>query len=550
MQVVGHHGHLARPVSPTPGPGIRNPTKGDGMSGRATSASLRLVLISMTLANAMILVDQTAVPLILPSVMNTFGIGSALAQWVLNASLLPLAGLLVLGGRLGDLLGRRRIFLLGAALFGGASAVAGLAPEFWILLLARVVQGCGGALMLPATVAIISAAYPPDGRGRALGTMGGTAAIAGALGPTIGGALTSLLSWRAVLLINLPLLLVVLWCTLRAVPADPPRQGKAHVDVSGSLLLCVALVGLVFGLSQTAVWPASSPGVWVPVLVAVGAGVLFVRRERRAHNPADELRAATAASQLSRCDRQPGPGRHGRDGSGTDLPAAADPQPADGPGLAGLALIPTALPMVLLAPLTGRWYDRSGGRPPMTCGFLILALSGVLLAATVSMDSYLWLLPGLLAYGTGLAIVLTVNDPVSVDSVPGADQGQASGVSATAEQGGGALGIAVLYAVFHQVYLTKFYAAQDAAPGPDLDPDTTSKLKDILIGDEQTGLKVSDFGEYVQTYLIPAREASNLGYAVTFLVVTALSLVGAASAWWLVRRPADPVAQDGGTVPA
>ena len=129
------------------------------MTERATAASLRLVLISMTLANAMILVDQTAVPLILPSVMNTFHIGSALAQWVLNASLLPLAGLLVLGGRLGDLLGRRRIFLLGAALFGGASAVAGLAPEFWILLLARVLQGCGGALMLPATVAIISSEY-------------------------------------------------------------------------------------------------------------------------------------------------------------------------------------------------------------------------------------------------------------------------------------------------------------------------------------------------------------------------------------------------------
>jgi hypothetical protein len=111
-------------------------------------------------------------------------------------------------------------------------------------------------------------------------------------------------------------------------------------------------------------------------------------------------------------------------------------------------------------------------------------------------------------------------------------------VSATAEQGGGALGIAVLYAVFHQVYLAKFYVAQDAAPGPDLDAETINKLKDVLIGDEQTGLKVSDFGEYVQTYLIPAREASNLGYAVTFLVVTALSLVGAASAWWLVRKPA------------
>lgn len=510
------------------------------MNGRATASSLRLVLVSMTLANAMILVDQTAVPLILPDVMNTFRIGSASAQWVLNASLLPLAGLLVLGGRLGDLLGRRRIFLLGSALFGGASAVAGLAPAFWILLVARVVQGAGGALMLPATVAIISSAYPPEGRGRALGTMGGTAAIAGALGPTIGGALTSLISWRAVLLINLPLLLIVLWCALRAVPADPPRSGRVHVDVSGSLLLCVTLVGLVFGLSQTAVWPLTSPGVWVPVLVAVVAGGLFVRRERRAHNPLMSFSLLRRHRNYLGATVSQGLAGMAEMGLGLIFPLLLILNLQMDPGLAGLALIPTTLPMVLLAPLTGRWYDRSGGRAPMTCGFLILAASGVLLAATVSLDSYLWLLPGLLAYGTGLAIVLTVNDPVTVDSIPDDDQGQVSGVSATAEQGGGALGIAVLYAVFHQVYLVKFYAAQDAAPGPDLDAETLGKLKDIIIGDEQTGLKVSDFGAYVQSYLIPAREASNLGYAVTFLVVTALALVGAASAWWLVRRPAGP----------
>ncbi len=507
------------------------------MTERTSATSLRLVLISMTLANAMILVDQTAVPLILPSVMNTFTIGSGLAQWVLNASLLPLAGLLVLGGRLGDLLGRRRIFLLGAALFGGASAVAGLAPAFWILLLARVVQGCGGALMLPATVAIISSAYPPEGRGRALGAMGGTAAIAGALGPTIGGALTSLLSWRAVLLINLPLLLLVVWFTLRAVPADRRAEGKVHVDLSGALLLCVTLVGVVFGLSQTAVWPISSPGVWLPVVIGVVAGVLFVRRERRAHNPLMSFSLLRRHRNYLGATVSQGIGGMAEMGLGLIFPLLLILNLQMDPGIAGLALIPTTLPMVLLAPLTGRWYDRSGGRAPMTCGFLILALSGVLLALTVSKDNYLWLLPGLLAYGSGLAIVLSVNDPVSVDSVPESDEGQASGVSATAEQGGGALGIAVLYAVFHLTFLTRLFPDMDAAPGPDLDMETVGKLKDIMIGDEQTGLKVSDFGDYVNSYLIPAREASNVGYAVTFLVVTLLALVGAAASWWLVRRP-------------
>jgi len=176
------------------------------MSTPVAANRQRLVLVAMTLANAMILVDQTAVPLALPDIMDTFDVTSGMVQWVLNASLLPLAGLLVLGGRLGDLLGRRRIFLLGSLLFAGASAVAGLAPFFVVLLAARVVQGVGGALMLPATVAILSGAYSRESRGKALGTMGGIAAVAGAMGPTIGGLLTSAFSWRAVLLINLPLL--------------------------------------------------------------------------------------------------------------------------------------------------------------------------------------------------------------------------------------------------------------------------------------------------------------------------------------------------------
>ena len=174
-------------------------------SERVSLNHRQLVLVAMTLANAMILIDQTAVPLALPDIMQQFHIGSALGQWVLNASLLPLAGLLVLGGRLGDILGKRRIFLLGAVLFAGASAIGGLAPFFWLLLVARILQGIGGALMLPTTVAIVGAAFSAKERGTALGTMGGVAAIAGALGPTIGGVLTTTLSWRAVLLVNVPL---------------------------------------------------------------------------------------------------------------------------------------------------------------------------------------------------------------------------------------------------------------------------------------------------------------------------------------------------------
>src|SRR4051794_40787164 len=189
----------------------------------------------MTLANAMILVDQTAVPLALPNIMKQFHVGSQDSQWVLNASLLPLAGLLVLGGRLG----RGRVFVLGTVLFAGASAIGGLAPAMPLLLAARVVQGVSGALMLPTTVAIVGATYPAERRGWALGTMGGAAAVAGALGPTIGGVLTTAFSWRAVLLVNVPLAVAAVVLGLRHVAADPPRTERQHPDMTGTVLLCV-----------------------------------------------------------------------------------------------------------------------------------------------------------------------------------------------------------------------------------------------------------------------------------------------------------------------
>ena len=133
------------------------------------------------------------------------------------------------------------------------------------------------------------------------------------------------------------------------------------------------------------------------------------------------------------------------------------------PVVAGLALIPATVPMVIGAPIVGRWYDRSGGRPPLVAGFAILGVSGLALAWGVGTDSYPELLPGLLLYGIGLALVLTVNDPVSLDTVPDPDQGQASGVSATAEQGGGAIGIALLYALFHGAYVSRLHELSTAS---------------------------------------------------------------------------------------
>jgi EmrB/QacA subfamily drug resistance transporter len=495
---------------------------------------MRLVLVAMTAANAMVLVDQTAVPLALPDIMGTFDVGSQDVQWVLSASLLPLAGLLVFGGRLGDLIGRRRVFIIGAVTFVTASAVGGLAPIFELLLAARAAQGAAGALMLPTTVAIVNSTFPPDQRGRALGTMGGAAAVFGALGPTIGGSLTSVFSWRAVLLANVPLAIVAVAVARHHVEADEGARQGERMDLGGTVLLLFSLASLVFGLTQTQQSSWGSVAVLLPLLVFGVSTVAFVVHERRTTSPLVEFGLLRHHNYLGAVLSQLFGGM-AEIGLGVIFPLLLILNLTMDPALAGLALIPTTVPMVLLAALAGRWYDRSGGRPPLVAGYAVLALSGVLMALGASAENYISLLPGLVAYGVGLSLVLTVNDPLSLDSIPGRDQGQASGVSATAEQFGGALGIAALYSLFHTVYVNELQDKVNASSLPELTARSGGALKNTLEAAESSGLRVSDIEPGLLQYVRAAGDASALGYSFTFLGITVLALIAGALAVWLVR---------------
>jgi EmrB/QacA subfamily drug resistance transporter len=510
-----------------------------------SSKSQQIVLVAMTLANAIILVDQTAVPLALPSIEKEFGVGTQVAQWVLSASLLSLSGLLILGGRLGDLLGRRRMFVAGLVGFTVASAVGGLAPTFPLLLVARVVQGMGGALMLPGSVAIVNRTFPSADRGKALGTMGGAAAVAGALGPTIGGALTSAASWRLVLLVNVPLAVVCLVATLSAVPRDSRREGHVAVDLFGAGLLCLSIVALVFGLTETQSESLVSLLVLGPVGLAVLSGIGFVWWERRSADPLMDVGllrgtpnylGATISQALSGIVEM---------GLGLIFPLLLILNLGMSPFLAGLALIPTTVPIVALSTTVGRWYDRSGGRPPLVAGFGLLALSGLALGLGVhllrpSAPNYFFLLPGLLVFGAGLAFVLTACDPVSLDSVDEDLAGQVSGVSATAEQAGGAIGIAGLYAIFHEVYVRRLQHLTHSGSSPGLTAQQGDQLRQALQASEQTGLQPHHFDPSLVRYLHPAFEASKLGYAAVFFSVVVVSALRGLSAWRLVRRPSPP----------
>jgi EmrB/QacA subfamily drug resistance transporter len=496
----------------------------------------------MTVANAMILVDQTAVPLALPSIEKQFGVGSEVAQWVLSASLLALSGFLVLGGRLGDMFGRRRTFVVGAVGFTAASAVGGLAPDFALLLVARVVQGLGGALMLPGSVAIVNQTFPSSERGQALGTMGGAAAIAGALGPTIGGALTSVASWRLVLLVNVPLAAVCVIATLASVPRDRPRKDAVKLDLVGAGLLCVAIVALVFGLTEIQTISVLSTVVLAALGIAVIGAMGFVWWEGRVQVPLMDIGLLRSTPNYLGATISQALGGMVEMGLGLIFPLLLILDLGMTPFVAGLALIPTTVPIVLLSSRVGRWYDRSGGRPPLVVGFCFLAASGVALGVGVHLlqpatPNYLYLLPGLLLFGTGLALVLTVCDPVSLDSVDGAYAGQVSGVSATAEQAGGAIGIAGLYAIFHEVYVRRLLHVTHSGAPNGLTAHQGAQLRDALQAAEQTGLNPQHFDQSLVRFLVPAFNASKLGYAAAFFTVAIISVVGVFAAWRLVHRP-------------
>ena len=277
-------------------------------------------------------------------------------------------------------------------------------------------------------------------------------------------------------------------------PADAldPRGDAARrsalwdIDFAGAGLLCSALVGTVLGLSQTQNHSVRSLDVWAPVAVAIVAGALFVRREQVSAKPLMSFRLLqTHPGYLASTISQTITGMIAI-GLAVIFPLILILNLDLTPATAGLALLPTTVPLIILAPFVGRWYDAAGSRTPMIIGFVVLLVAALLLAVGVTDPTYLALLPGLTIYGIGIAIVITVNDPV--DAVPQPRRGEAAGVQATAEQAGGAIGIAALYAMFHSVYSYDLRTRVDASPLRDLTGEGYRAFEAAVAATEKTGL--------------------------------------------------------------
>jgi EmrB/QacA subfamily drug resistance transporter len=406
----------------------------------------RLTLIACILGSAIVFVDGTVVNVALPALREDLGASLADQQWVVEAYLLLLASLVLVGGSLGDLYGRRRIFAIGVAGFGAASLLCAIAPSVEVLIAARALQGAFGALLVPSSLAIITAVYGPGERAAAIGswTAGTSAAIA--VGPPIGGLLVDALSWRAIFAMNVPFVLVCLWLIERAVPECP--GDRAHrIDVPGAVLCAVGLAGPVYALIQQPALGWSDFAVWAPLLGGFGALAAFVAYERRAPDPM--LPPSIFASRNFAVGNLVTFLVYAGLGAATFFIALFLQQVADYSAFqAGIALLPITLLLVTLARRFGALSARVGPRLPMTVGPLI---GGAGLLAFVRLDEradfLTGVLPAALVFGLGLAITVA---PLTATVLQAADRrhaGVASGVNNAIARVAGLVAIAAIGAV-------------------------------------------------------------------------------------------------------
>ncbi|POX35993.1 MFS transporter [Streptomyces sp. Ru73] len=410
---------------------------------RMATAQGRWVLVTAVIGSGMAMLDSTVVNVALPRIGTDLNTSLAALQWTVNAYLLTLAALLLLGGALGDRYGRRRIFLIGMVWFAAASLLCGLAPNAAVLLTARALQGIGGALLTPGSLALIQAVFHPDERSRAVGAWSGLGGVATAVGPFLGGWLVDGPGWRWVFFLNVPLALVCVPLAARHVPEtrDPTTHGR--FDVPGAALGALALAGVTYALIA-----APARGAAPDVLLAGAAGVLlaaaFLAVERRHPDPMLPpwlfgLRQFTAVNAVTVCV-------YAAFGGFFFLTVVFLQVAAGYSALAaGTALLPTTVLMLLLSARSGELAQRIGPRLPLTLGPLLCA-AGMLLMTRAGTDAPYGtaVLPAVTVLGCGMVLLVAPLTATVLASVDVAHAGLASGVNNAAARAAGLLAVAAL----------------------------------------------------------------------------------------------------------
>jgi EmrB/QacA subfamily drug resistance transporter len=411
---------------------------------RYASPAGRWVVAVSVLGSAIAFLEATVVNIALPEIGSDLHADVAGLQWTINGYLLTLAALILLGGSLGDRYGRRRIFSLGVIWFTAASALCALAPNVEVLIAARLVQGVGGAMLTPGSLAIIEATLHPDDRARAIGAWSALGGVSGAIGPLVGGWLIAAVGWRAIFLINLPLGAFVVWAARRHVPETRDPTVSGGLDFRGAVLASLALAGLTFAAIQAPEDGLSSPPVVAALVVGLASAVAFVRTERRSAQPMLPLslfdsRQFTSANALTFVVYA------ALGGFFFFLVVFLQVALGYTPIAAGAASLPVTALMLVLSSRAGALAQRIGPRVPLTLGSILIAMGMLMMRGIDPGDSYVGsVLPALVVFGLGLSLVVA---PITATVLAAADArhaGAASGVNNAVARTAGLAAVAVL----------------------------------------------------------------------------------------------------------
>ncbi|KUJ65730.1 MFS transporter [Streptomyces albus subsp. albus] len=403
----------------------------------------RWVLLTTVLGSSMALLDSTVVNVALPRIGADLGADLAVLQWTVNAYMLTLAGLILLGGALGDRFGRRRVFVVGVVWFAVASLLCGLAPNAGVLIAARAFQGIGGALLTPGSLALIQSTFHPDDRARAVGAWSGFGGVGAAVGPFLGGWLVDGPGWRWVFWLNVPLAALCVPVALRHVPESRDPRAHGPFDVLGAALGALSLGALTYALIA-APGQAGSAQVVVPAVAGVLLGAAFVYVEHRRANPMLPLdifrsRQFTAINAVTLCVYAAF--------GGFFFLSVLQLQISVGYSAlaAGTALLPTTVLMLLLSSRSGEVGRRIGPRIPLTVGPLLCA-AGMLLMVRVEPGAVYWrdVLPALLVMGLGMVVLVAPLTATVLASVDVGRAGLASGINNAAARAAGLVAVAAL----------------------------------------------------------------------------------------------------------
>jgi EmrB/QacA subfamily drug resistance transporter len=492
----------------------------------------RWVLAATILASSMAFIDGTVVNVALPFLQTNLNATAIGIQWVVEAYSLFLSALLLVGGSLGDLYGRRRIFNIGVVIFALSSAFCGLAMNIQQLIAARAVQGIGGALLVPGSLALISSSFHEKERGKAIGTWSGFSAMTTAIGPVLGGWLVEHVSWRAVFFLNLPLAVAVLLISVCKVPESRDTEHPGTLDYLGAALATIGLGGVVYGLIESPRLGFSNPIVWLTLVGGLLSLAIFIYHEARTHHPMVPLslfrsRNFAGANILTLFLYAAL--------SGTFFFFALNLIQIQGYSAtaAGAALLPFVVIMFSLSRWSGGLIDRFGARLPLTIGPLIAA-AGFALFAVPEVNRNYWtsFLPAVVVLGLGMAMSVAPLTTTVMSAVGEEQAGVSSGINNAVSRTAGLLAIAVFGVVMLHAFSQSLGQRLNEIQ---LDEQLRHSIYEQRVKLAGVELPPNTDSATLEKIKVAIAESFVFGFRMIMFTSAGLAVASGASSWFFIR---------------